>query len=225
VLHSRRLIVLFSSLALLILGWIGWANLPSKQERGRPAAPIIIKQPVVFTTQTFDPSAPPADMPPLPAGEIAECDSAFLSGAVIAGQPRRTDATHAVVTITQVKVTLQLNITVWVPTEATQHVIEHEEGHRQVSEYYYQDADKVAKRIADSYIGRQVDVTGNDLDAESNKMLQQMAADIADQYEKELNPEATQLLYDSITDHGRNEVIVQDAVAAAIKNVTIASIR
>src|SRR6267378_4183647 len=47
-------------------------------------------------------------------------------------------------TITQITVTLQLNINIWVPTGVTQHVIEHEEGHRQVSEYYYQTADKLA---------------------------------------------------------------------------------
>jgi hypothetical protein len=39
----------------------------------------------------------------------------------------------------------------------------------------------------------------------------------------ELNPEPTQLLYDTITDHGRNEVVVRDAVAHALKNVTIES--
>jgi hypothetical protein len=52
-------------------------------------------------------------------------------------------------------------------------------------------------------------------------MLQQTAADITDEYNKELNPGPTQLLYDAITDHGRNEVVVQDAVAAAIKNIAI----
>ena len=38
----------------------------------------------------------------------------------------------ATVTITQIKVTLQLNINIWVPAGVTQHVIEHEGGHRQV---------------------------------------------------------------------------------------------
>ena len=50
-----------------------------------------------------------------------------------------------------------------------------------------------------------------------------MAAEITDEYNRELNPEPTQLLYDSITDHSRNEVVAQDAVAHAIKNVSIES--
>src|SRR5207302_1573088 len=87
---------------------------------------------------------------PLAPGENAECDSNFLSNASVRGESRQTDATHATVTITEIKVTLQLNINIWVPTGVTQHVIEHEEGHRQVSEYYYQTADKLAERASRS---------------------------------------------------------------------------
>jgi len=72
-------------------------------------------------------------------------------------------------------------------------------------------------------MGKRVEITGTDLAAESSKMLQQMATDITDEYNKELNPRPTQLLYDAITDHGRNDVDVKDAVAHAIKNVTIES--
>ena len=184
--------------------------------------PVIDKQPVTFATRTFDPAAPPADMPPLSAGEEAECTSDFLSDASVGGKSRQTDATHATVTITQIKVTLHLNITIWVPAGASPHVIEHEEGHRQISEYYYQTADKLAARIVATYMGKQVEITGADLNAESGKMLQQTAADITDEYDKELNPNPTQLLYDSITDHSRNEVVVKDAVATAITNIPIA---
>jgi len=162
-------------------------------------------------------------MPPLAAGEIALCDSNFVSNANIGGESRRIDATHATVTIAKVTVTLQLIINIWVPIGATQHVIEHEQGHRQISEYYYQTADTLAQRIAAKYVGRQVDITGADLNAESSKTLQQIAREITDEYNKELNPSPTQLLYDDITDHGRNDAVVQDAVAHAIKNVAIES--
>jgi hypothetical protein len=100
-------------------------------------------------------------------------------------------------------------------------VIEHEEGHRQISEYYYQTADKLAGQIASTYMGKQIEVSGADLNAESTKALQQAASDITEEYNRELNTEPTQLLYDSITDHSRNEVAVQDAVDHALKNVTV----
>jgi hypothetical protein len=50
-----------------------------------------------------------------------------------------------------------------------------------------------------------------------------MASEITEEYGKQLNPNPTQLLYDSITDHSRNEVVVQDAVDHALKNVSVES--
>jgi hypothetical protein len=223
VLLLRGLIVLCVLLGVLTFGWFTWRDVSTRRQLREGHVPTINKQPVAFATHTFDPATPPSEMPRLAPGESAECDSDFLSNASVGGESRQTDATHATVTVTQIKVTLQLNINIWVPAGITQHVIEHEQGHRQVSEYYYQTADKLAERIAATYRGREVEITGTDLGAESRRVLQQMATDITDEYKRELNPGPTQLLYDAITDHGRNEVIVKDAVAHALKNTTIES--
>ena len=220
--RSRSLFVLGLFLAVLA-AWLTWRGFSPQPQLRKALAPTINRQPVVVVNHTFDPSAPPAEMPPLVPGEIAACDSNFVSLANVAGESQRSDATHATVTITKINVTLQLVINIWVPTDATQKVIQHEGGHRQISEYYYQTADTLAVRIAAQYLGRQVDITGADLSSESSKMLQQVAREVTDKYNLELNPGPTQLLYDDITDHGRNEVAVQDAVAHAIKNVAIES--
>jgi hypothetical protein len=193
----------------------------SSTRQPREAAVLIQKEPVVFASRTFDPAAPPADMPPLPPGESAECDSDFLSRASVRGQPQRTDATHATLTITQVIVTLQLRLNIWLPAGATQILAEHEDGHRQIAEYYYQTADKLVEQIASTYIGKRLEVTGADLDAESAKMLQLVATDITNEYNRQLNSNPTQLLYDNITDHSRNGVIAKDAVEHALKNAAI----
>jgi len=225
-LNLRGLLVLCGLLGVVVFGWLAWpgrGNLSSRRQVEEAALPTINKQPVVFANHTFDPAAPPNDMPPLGSGETAECDSDFQSSASVRGESRPADGTNATVTITQVKVTLGLSINIWVPAEVSQQVIEHEDGHRQISEYYYQTADKLAERIAARYIGRRVDISGTDLGAESSKMLQQMARDITAEYNRELNPGPTQLLYDAITDHGRNDVVVTDAVAHAIKNVAVES--
>jgi hypothetical protein len=205
-------------------GLFSGCHTPSDSPATRPAretAVVIHKEPVAFVSHTFDPAAPPADMPPLPAGENAECDSNFLSRASVRGQPRKSDGTHAVVTITQVIMTLKLDVNVWLPAGATQIVADHEEGHRQISEYYYATADKLAERIAGSYIGKRIEVSGANLDAETAKALLQTASDITSEYNKELNPTSTQLLYDNITDHSRNGVLAKDAVDHALKNAPI----
>jgi hypothetical protein len=218
---SRLWIVVCALLGVLALGWVAGRKFSSRQEVAEPPKVTIQKQPVAFANHTFDPAAPPADRPPLGAQETAECDSSFRSSASVRGQFRRTDATRATVIVTQIKVTLQLNINIWVPTGASQQVIDHEEGHRQISDYYYLSADKLAERIAAAYMARQVEISGTDLDAESSKMLQQIATEITDEYNRQLNPGPAQLFYDSITDHGRNGTVAKDAVEHALKNVAI----
>jgi hypothetical protein len=222
VLRSRRSIVLCAFLGVLVFGGLWWRNLSSHRQPRVTPGPTIDKQRVNLANRTFDPDKPPGDMPPLAPGEQAECDSNFLAKASVGGEARQTDATDAIVSVTQVKVALQLNITIWVPINATQHVIEHEEGHREISEYYYQTADKLAEQIAATYLGKQVLITGTDLPAELSKVLQQMGTDITEEYKKKLNPEPTQLRYDAITDHSRNEVVAKDAVAQALKDTKLA---
>ncbi len=205
-----------------VVGYLfAWRDSASRRRMREDSAPTIYKEAIVFASRTFDPAAPPAEMPPLGAGENAECDSDFRSSANVRGETRLMDASHATVTVTQVTVTLRLDINIWLPIGAAPRVIEHEEGHQEISEYYYQGADKLARSIAAKYLGRQVEVSGTDLNAESNQMLLKIANEITEEYGKELDPGPTQLLYDTITDHGRNDVVVKDAVEHALKNVSI----
>jgi hypothetical protein len=220
---ASRLITLCILLGALLFGWKKLQDTVSPARPAETPGVVVDKQPVHFVKRTFDPNNPPADMPPLSAGEAAECDSDFRANASVRGQILRANFNRATLTITQVRITLQLNIAIWVPAEATQHILDHEEGHRQISESYYQAADKVAERVAAAYLGRQVEIAGSDPNAESGPVLQRMAAEITDEYGKELNPDPTQLLYDDITDHSRNDVVAADAVAHVLQNAGIES--
>jgi hypothetical protein len=221
-LRSRRFIVLCIFLGIAVAGLLLWRNYLSRSQHPEHPALAIDKQPIAFASHTFDPNSPPADMPPLAYGEEALCDSNFSSNTRVGGESQKTDATHATVTITRVTTTLQLSINIWVPAGVTQHVVEHEDGHRQISEYYYQTADKLAERVAAPYLGKQIDITGPDLDAQLEKILRQTANEITSEYDKRLGVAATQQYYDAITDHGRNETSVKDAIAAAVENTKIA---
>ncbi len=208
---------------LLATAAVVCAGCRSGSQQGPSQAPEIQinKEPVNFAMRTFDPSAPPAEMPPLTPGELAVCDSNFMSSALLSGSSRAIDSTHATLTITGVNVTLKANITIWTPVGASQHVIEHEQGHRQISEYYYKTADQLARQIAETYVGRQVPIAGANLDAAATTALQQLASEFTDQYGKQLNPDPAQQLYDRITDHSQNETPASDAVAAALKDAEI----
>ena len=216
----RRSLILALSLMLLLAGWLGWRSYSSQSDPARDASAIIIgKHPPVVAQHSFDPATPPRDMPPLGEGEEAECDSNFISNATVSGTLRRMDASTATVTVTQIKIALQLRINVWVPAGATQHVVEHEQGHREISEHYYQSADSIARQIAASYLGKQVVISGSDLHAEFTKALLQMGSDITAEYNSKLTPGPAQQRYDDLTDHSRNDVPAKDAVTQALKEI------
>ena len=216
----RRIILLCVLLAGVIVGVLLWRNSPSHLQSGISAVPTIIKQPENFVNRTFDSANPPADMPQFASDELAVCDSDFLSDAHVAGEAHETDSTHAIVTVTGVTVNLQLNVTIWVPNTASAHVLEHEQGHREISEHFYANADKIAAKISAPYLGRKFEISGTDLNAELSKSLREMGAEITAQYGRELNPNQTQLRYDAITDHSRNDVPAKDAVAQALSETS-----
>jgi len=219
----RKYLILFALLVILLFAGLNARHQSASKSElataSAASAPVIDKQPPTVSTRTFDPSAPPADMPPLAAGEEAQCDTDFISDASVKGRTETIDATHAALTVTSVRVILQLKINVWVPEGATQHVIEHEQGHRQISEHYYETADKVAGEIAAKYLGKQISVDTADPNAEVKNMLKQMSADITAEYNHKLNPDLAQNRYDDLTDHSRNDVSAADAVAEALKDV------
>jgi hypothetical protein len=219
----RRIVLLCVLLAGVIVGVLLWRSSQSHQQSGVASVPTITKQPENFVNRTFDPANPPSDLPEFGPGELAVCDSNFISDAHVAGEAHETDSTHAIVTVTGVTVNLQLDITIWVPNTASQHVTEHEQGHREISEHFYATADKLAAKIAAPYIGKRFEVSGSDLHAEISKALQQMGAEITAEYDRELNPNPTQLRYDAITDHSRNDVLAKDAVAQALSENPAAS--
>ena len=213
----RRTILPCVLLAAIVVGGVGCRNQASSHPVEPAAAMSVQKHPPAFAIRTFDPAAPPADMPPMSGREVAFCDSNFVSTASVKGQPERIDGTHSTLTVIGVKVTLQLKITVWVPEGVTQHVMDHEQGHRQIAEHYYETADKVAGQIAASYVGRQVSVTGANLGEAISKELQRLSADITAEYNGKLNPGFAQQRYDDVTDHARNDVASSEAVAQVLR--------
>jgi hypothetical protein len=229
-LRSRSMVFVLALVSVAAIGWIfsRYAHSPGSGsgsgDRADAAAHVaVVKEPVSVVTRTFDPANPPSEMPPLSPGEIAVCDANYVSNVSVGGEGRQTDATHEIVSVTQVKANLRLVVTIWLPEGASQHVAEHEDGHRQIAEALYANADKLVTQIAAAYIGKKDLISGGDLNGQFTQLLQQEGAAITDEFNKQLNPEPVQLSYDAITDHSRNDVAASDAVAQVLKDAAQAS--
>lgn len=197
-------------IALLLFPWM-----PSVYAEQLPVE--IVKMPAQVGTRYFDPKRPPRDRPPLTGPEEAVCAGDFLSDASVGAQAVQTDATHAKATINRIKVTLQLDMTIWLPNNPQKWTVEHEEGHRQISEHYYQNAEVIARRIAEPYLGKTIEISGRDLQRALSAAVGKIAEEITKEYNRQMPVETTQDRFDTITEHSRKETPVPDAVAQALK--------
>ena len=177
----------------------------------------IVKMPAQIGTRYFDPQHPPRDRPPLTGSEEAVCVGEFLTDTSIGGQVVQADGAHAKARINRIKVTLRLNITTWLPNNPWKSTVEHEEGHRQIAEYYYRNAEMIARRIAEPYFGKTFDLSGADLRTALSAAIGKIEEEITKEYKRQMPAELTQDRYDAITDHSRKEIPVRDAVAQALQ--------
>ena len=181
----------------------------------------VTKTPANVQHRTFDPRRPPKEMPQLKPPEAAICAANFLSSTGLSGHAVQTDATHAKFTIDRIEVTLQLNITIWLPPNPPRTIAEHEEGHRQIAEYFYENADAIAKRLAQPYVGKTIELSGRDLQESANMALKRVGTEISEALNKEMPIELAEVRFDAITDHGLKSIPVPKAVAQAIRETTL----
>lgn len=173
-------------------------------------------------TRTFDPKNPPPEMPPLRAGEAAVTESNFSCQTVIAATiidqiPSAAGCT-ATVRITSVKTTLKLGIVIWLPVKGTKKLTAHEEGHRNIDEKFYEDAEAIARKLSTEMVGRRRVGKGPDCDAAAQAAIKEAGEQLCGDYMSAVQYPATRVqeLYDEITDHGRNRIKEAAAIKQAI---------
>jgi hypothetical protein len=191
-----------------------------------PAAVRVTRKPPAVTRHTFNPAAPPADMPKLGHREEAVCMSGFGVATQVRTVPsnrRLPDGQYrSSVLVESVAVELQLKVDIWVPTDAADKLKAHEEGHRQISERVYAEvADRAARVAGDALDGRRFAGEGATA-AEAQKAADDAVAAahqaMSKAYLDETNGSTlkVQEAYDALTDHGRVADLTEaDAIARA----------
>jgi len=180
------------------------------------------KQPVTSTVRYFDPKKPPADMPKLVGNEAAVCVSNFNISASAGGDVLEQDkvdgACRTTVRIDRITLTLECDIVIWLPNKPPKKIVEHEDGHKEITERFYKDADAVAKKYANQWLGRSVRGSAKTCQEASSAAISSAAQEMSGQYMTAVQGESSKVqeAYDRITAHGTNKLTARQGVDRAM---------
>ena len=164
---------------------------------------------------TFDPKNPPADMPKLKPDEDAFTRFDFWIDTQFSYRVDKPGADHIpTATIRSAKVSLTLTIDIYLPTDATAKLKAHEEGHRNITDQTYADADETVRAWLEKVVGTKQKIEkGKD----HAKLIKELAAECARNYHSKVTARATRVndIYDEITAHGRKAIPEANAIAQA----------
>jgi hypothetical protein len=193
--------------------------------RGADAV-TIEKAKVKVEYKTFDPKHLPDPPPPVEKGESAvtvygfgvETDLQYTYGET----PRGGGGGPVTMDFRMERVTLKLSmtITVWLPEGANEQLKAHEEGHRQIAEIFYADAEKAARKVASRAVGKSVSGEGKDIQTAGRAAVEKVNKSLCDDFLKAVaDPcQRAQEAFDRMTDHGRKEKpTATEAVEMSVK--------
>ena len=165
----------------------------------------------------FDPKRPPADMPALKPPEAAVTVSTFGIEASmrsqVVGEEQRGGKVISRVKVTDVKLKTTLEIVIWLPSKAEKYLVDHEDGHRVISERFYGDSEQLARDLAKGLDGKVLRGEGRDSEAASRAAMDAAIGELTTAYMERTKDASSRVqdLYDEITDHGRNTRITVEA--------------
>jgi hypothetical protein len=165
----------------------------------------------------FDPKHPPRDIPVFVPGEGGLVHYEFTTDIAVAGDTDTLGPGSVNVIIDTADINLSVPITMWLENNPPQRIVEHENGHVAIVEYYYANIDVYARQAAQAIMGKTFSGTGKDKqsaeDDATHKATQQIEQYILDH--TRVRAVACNDRYDKITDHSRNPGSQADAVAQA----------
>jgi hypothetical protein len=202
------------------LGWIAGVLLLAAGVRADVA---ITRRPAVVEHKTFDPAHRPADMPPLSGDEAAVTQSSFecqvaVDYEVVSRNPANGRCTTSI-RFHGVRMTLRMKVVVWLPEHAPAKLKAHEEGHRQIDERAYKDADRAARQIAQAMDGQIISGEGATCAAAEKQATNSAAGKLCRLYIERVAKRAARIsdIYDQITAHGTRGPAEDEAIRQAFE--------
>jgi hypothetical protein len=194
--------------------------------RAAAAEVTIDRSDPVIERKQFDPKSPPSDMPKLHPNEAAVTQSFFGAETRVGGEvverERQPDGFRSSIKVDTVRMTLKFRVTIWLPYGAVPKLVKHEEGHKDLAEHYYKDAERIARAEAEKLIGQTVSGSGKDAEEAGDNALKNAAELVGQRYlgQTDVPCGKAQEFYDQITKHGTNAVpekrAIEESIAKAV---------
>ncbi len=207
----------YSIIALLLL----LTQLSRAAEKDPVGAQVDWTAPIV-ETRRFDPARQPPEMPKLHYPEAAETVTSFSCqtavSAALENEKSANGRTDVVVRVKSVDFKSKVSVVMWLPNKVTKKIVAHEDGHRQLSEIFYDAAREPVIAACQNRIGQLYSGSGNTSAAAVRDAIDKAIAEINNIYVNATNKSASpvQQRYDIITRHGTNKVPEDEAIRMAL---------
>ena len=157
-------------------------------------------------------------MPKLTPPESGVCDFDFYSDAGLGTFTDEIAPNTVEVEVDSVDIVLDLKVRIWTAGGSPKKLLDHEEGHRQICEYYYRNAEVIARQIAQKMIGRKATATGANRKAAESAAMQKLLTEMNTAYMNEVRVRcsACQKRYDKITNHSLIPIAEAEAIKQAV---------
>lgn len=214
ILSLRRL---FHAWPLVVLLWLAPAG-PTLVHAAAPASVQVRVDAPVVAYYTFPPGRPPPEAKELSGMEAGLCYTELSTEIRIGVEYPRFSIKKPVMTVTSIEFIVGAKITIWVEEGSKPEILDHENGHRTISEHYYQQAHPLARKLGENAVGRKLPLNGKPTDATVAAATEGLRTELLKEFETQIDRRNrfAQAAFDTITDHSRNDVPNKDAVAKAI---------
>ena len=179
---------------------------------------VIEAAPPVIKREMYDRFHKNPHMPTTKPGEAALTQSDYECSASVryelTQQTRVGDHWHVVAHIASVDLRTSLVDTIFLPQLAPVELRAHEEGHRKMNEQVYADGEAMARKAATAMLQQDWEGDGSDADAAGKAATDQAVRELCNEYLRHTAQRASDLgdIYDKLTNHGRNALIVANAI-------------
>jgi len=180
----------------------------------------VVRRPSTLAYDYYLPGMTPPEVPPGMKGNT-HFDLPFYAYYHFSeNKERSAHGCILTITITSVELDLDLALKITLPDGCSDHLRSHEEGHRHIYQYFYDNfAEKVARNAGQSVVGKEFSAEGEDCKAAKQAALLQVSERLSAMYRENAADRAKKAneYYDGLTNHGRLENV--DSMTAAEQTI------